>query len=69
MPNQQMPERSLQQRCPQCRFSHGPSTDYIVCRRHAPRARSEYEDEGDFWGVWPRVNNVDWCGEWEARNA
>ena len=67
-----MSNRSMKQRCKDCRWwmaetdKHFGETGY--CKRHAPSPRSILGDKvGDlpFWGAFPLMSNDDWCGEWE----
>lgn len=39
-------------------------TKYYICRRWPPvRAQAGM----DFYGIWPRVRDDDWCGEFEMK--
>jgi hypothetical protein len=58
--------------CENCAFSDdGPApadpTDgkWLLCRKRSPRVFSSADDgyEGGY-GVFPRVSERDWCGEW-----
>lgn len=52
--------------CSSCRYweiLHGPSGD---CHRHAPNGYF-CTDTGVTFGVWPRTDACDTCGDWERR--
>ena len=47
------------QNCDNCRFSVRP-VDTPECRRNSASVTM-----GLAFGVWPEVDESDWCGEWE----
>ena len=50
--------------CEQCRFFEPHNEDYGLCRRYAPRPRT---DNGEAEAVWPRVSADDACGDGAKR--
>lgn len=59
----------MDENCKLCRFWYsGVKTDGF-CRRYAPRpSRSQDDADGEFdpnYADWPRVDESDWCGEFE----
>ena len=70
---------SEERACKQCRFWLQQAADDVSgeCRRFPPslaqtekqQASLEETGAGVFTGVWPDTLGVDWCGEFEAREA
>jgi hypothetical protein len=50
--------------CANCVYAHPNEqhNDTVFCRRYAPRP-----DHKPGWGLWPMVNEWDWCGEFKNR--
>ena len=56
--------------CGTCRFWDSGGD----CRRHAPQLvyaqlDEKAHDSAPDRGIWPFVNESDWCGEWRARDS
>jgi hypothetical protein len=59
----------MQQKCQNCRFCVDALKDArhlhqvgLICRRNAPAIH-------DGRTKWPRVNPIDWCGQWESKTT
>lgn len=52
---------SSEQACLNCYYSRPSLSGGRTCRRMPPTLEIEIS------GLWPRVQDTDWCGEWAAR--
>ena len=54
---------ATKEQCSNCGFSkevYEHQTRNLECRKNAPRKINSVGKR-----VWPKVNNNDWCGDWE----